>query len=192
MSRHDIHFFSKRHSISTMAIDRPQREFARLLKLNDGICLRNKFHGHIAVVFKLGKLAEYVGIVDLTRAGSMPPGYIGNMYQADQADILLQFLDQVSLGNLLVVKVVKKLYLGIVDSPYNLETLSRRGQIVPGVLLRIDVFQQNRDTTSGNHVGRALQPFNTTLVLFWFRESRNDVPGQNDNSRTLQFGSNRH
>ena len=90
-------------------------ELACSTERSDSVCGREKFHRDIAGILKLAKPSEDVGIIDFARSGFVAAGNIGNVDQADEFEVFIEFGDEIALGNLLVEKIVKESHARIID-----------------------------------------------------------------------------
>src|SRR6266576_640201 len=95
-------------------------------------------------------------------------------------DALLQFRDEIAVGDLLVKEIVEQLHLWVIDRFHDLERLSYGSQIIFRVFLRIDSFQQQTHSFTVDRLALddrcgGLQGIDATLVLRLARHPRNSV-----------------
>src|SRR5271157_88772 len=111
-------------------------------KTRHRVVSRDVFHSDVVIEPPASKALEDVRVVDLAGVGLVPPGDVGDMAQPQLVDVLLQLFDQVTLRDLLVKEIIEKLHLRVPDFLDNLEPFRHRLEVVLGVLLGVDVFQQ--------------------------------------------------
>src|SRR5260370_21601020 len=111
-------------------------------ELGDGIAGGQELHGDHPVVLQLGQFAEDIPVVDLAGSGLMAAGDVGDVNQSYVFDVLFQFFDEITLGNLFVEKIVEELHLGMSDRFYDLESTADRGKEVVRIFFRINVLEQ--------------------------------------------------
>ncbi len=118
----------------------------------------------------------------------MAAGDVGDMDEADDVDVLVEFLDEIAFGDLLVEDVVEKLHLRVVDGADDVNGFGGRWQEVVGVLFEIDAFEKQAhglavDLFAFNERSGALEAFDAALMLGLARETGNDVAGEDDHRR---------
>ena len=69
----------------------------------------------------------------------------------------------------------------------DLETFRHRGQVIPGVLLRVDVLEQQPDVFPFHELRRAFQAVDAALVLDRARHARHDVARHDDDRRAFEL-----
>src|SRR5215470_3079510 len=101
-----------------------------------------EFHGDVAGIMQLAELAKNVGIVDFARAGMMAAGYIRDVDQIDEIQVLFKFGDEVARGDLFVKEIIKKFDVRIADGADDFKAFGGVGQKIFGVFFRVDVFNK--------------------------------------------------
>src|SRR5882757_1591167 len=95
---------------------------ARRAENGNRVADRHEFHGRVAIVFEVRKFAENVCEVDLAGSRLVTARHIGSVDKSYKIDIFVQLLDQVALGNLLMIEVIQELQVRIVNFTDDLES----------------------------------------------------------------------
>ena len=135
---------------------------------------------HSVAVLQPGEGAIDIRVVDLACSRLVPTGNVGHVHQSDHVDILLDLLDQVSLGDLFVKQVVEKLHARMIHGAHNLDRFGGGLQIVLRVFFGVDAFKQQShglvvDLTPFDDLGGALEGLDRALVLLLAREAGHNV-----------------
>src|SRR5205809_7435070 len=109
------------------------------------------------------------------------------MYQTDQINVLLQFLNQIPLCNLLMVEVVQKLHVGMVNFANDLKSLRYRGQIVLRIFFLIDILEQQCGFLFCRQVCPALERLNACLMMRIVGESLDTIAREHDDCAALKL-----
>src|SRR5258708_219761 len=89
--------------------------FAGSSQLRNRIARGQKFHRDRAPVFQLANPAKYAFLINLARAGLVPTRNIRDVHQGHVRNVLLELVNQIALGNLLVEEIVQELDLWMID-----------------------------------------------------------------------------
>ena len=125
--------------------DGPDDFFPRGTQTVDWIPRRQEFHRAIPIVLELSKLAVNVWIVDFASTGFMTAGDVGDVHEPDDVNVLLQFLDEVALGNLFVKEVVEKSHVRGSDFAHDVEPFRDRRQKIFRIFLWVDILKEQLD-----------------------------------------------
>src|SRR5215831_4254945 len=87
-------------------------EFAGGAEGGDRFAGGKELHGDGTGEVELCECAEDIRVIDFAGAGFVAAGNVGDVNDGGEVDVFLQLVDQISLGDLLVVEVVKKLHVG--------------------------------------------------------------------------------
>ena len=162
-------------------------QLARLAQFRHRFTKGIEFHGDVARIAQVGELTKNIGIVDFAGARMMTAGNVSDVHKANEADVFLELGDEVASGNLLVEKIVEELDVRIANGADNLKAFGRSCKKILGILLGVDVFDEQLDVVFAGNFSATLERFDAVRAHFNRRETNDFVSGLHNKASAFQL-----